>query len=656
MSHDLHAAAAQLIVDEEQRLDEICVGADAYNSERKQKLGAHKQKLREIEHERLASNNPREIDKLTEEIERLSQYDPAKYLIPFEEIATPYLAGIAIRDDDPAIGRKHILFGKQGLMLGNRVLVTDWRRAEISKLYYEWDEGEEYEEDIGERERSGVIEQKLAYGIVSRELRSLQRGRTAYEKRDGQWCDPQRSNVSALRKEQSGDHRMVDIVALISREQFGLITRNSDGCLYLTGGAGCGKTTVALHRLSYLVFNQPERFRPNRCLVVMFNRSLCNYVKKSSQELLTPELPVETFHSWALRALRGLDLKLRFVPTRDAGLTALKKSVAFFEALREYAARPADSSPLADLGAFYRDGALLRRHCDDPERLESLARQGERLLEPGCEAISFDDAGPLIHLAQLRRAGAEIPGALGWYDHVLIDEAQDLSLVELHALMDATTRRRSLTVCADERQKILEFVDAAGFSAFQLELQGSGLAAGELAISYRSTRPIMTLAAKVAGRALGEVVNDGAKPRLHHYDSQDVALDALRRAVGALLAREHHSLTAIICRFRQEAFVVHEALKGLPGVRLQTADLSFEPGILITTAHQVKGLEFTGVILWNPSERAYPVSEIGQNLLYVAITRACERLAVYHYQPLSPLFSGEQPGWRKTNETLYALR
>ena len=655
MSENLETADAQLIADEEQRLNETCTAADAYNRERKEKLRAHKQKLRDLEHERLASNNPREIDKLTEEIERLSQYDPSKYLIPFEEYATPYLAGIAIRDDDPRIGSKHILFGKQGLMLGNRVLVTDWRKAEISKLYYEWEEGEEYEEDIGERERTGTIEKKLAYGIVSRELRTLQRGRRYFEKRDGEWLDPQRSNVSALRKEQSGDHRMVDIVALISREQFGLITRNSDGCLYLTGGAGCGKTTVALHRLSYLVFNQPERFRPRRCLVVMFNKSLRNYVKKSSQELLTPELPVETFHSWAVRALRGLGLTLRFVPTRDAGLTALKKSAPFYAALRAFAERSSGASPLQDLGTFYRDTALLRRHCDDHERLESLARQGERLQEASCEAIAFDDAGVLIHLAQLRRVGQEIPEALQWYDHVLIDEAQDLSLLELHALMSATTRHRSLTVCADEKQKILEFVDGAGFSAFQLELKGAGLAAGELAVSYRSTRPIMTLAAQVAGRPLGEVVNDGAKPRLHHFDSQDVALDALRRAIGALLARERTSLTAIICRFRQEAYVVHEALKGLPGVRLQTVDLSFEPGVLITTAHQVKGLEFTGVILWNPSERAYPVTEIGQNLLYVAITRACERLAAYHYQPLSPLFSGEQPEWRKLNEKKYAL-
>ena len=62
-------------------------------------------------------------------------------------------------------------------------------------------------------------------------------------------------------------------------------------------------------------------------------------------------------------------------------------------------------------------------------------------------------------------------------------------------------------------------------------------------------------------------------------------------------------------------------------------------GILITNAHQVKGLEFSGVIIWNPTQKSYPETELGKNLLYVAITRASDRLAIYHHAPLSRLFS-----------------
>jgi len=213
------------IAEEEQRLVEICAAADQYGRERREKLRSHQQKMRTLERERLNSNTPREIDKLTFELQSLSQYNPAKYLVPFEQMAAPYLASITIRDDDTAIGQKHILFGKQSLTLGSKVMVTDWRKAQVSKLYYEWEEGGEYEDDIGDRERSGTIEKKIAYGILRRELLSLQFGCGRYEKRDGCWGDTGHQNVSSIKKETSADHRMVDIVSLISPEQFGLITR-----------------------------------------------------------------------------------------------------------------------------------------------------------------------------------------------------------------------------------------------------------------------------------------------------------------------------------------------------------------------------------------------------------------------------------------------
>jgi DNA helicase IV len=635
--HDtLDPAITDYISAEEQRLADICQAADRYNHDRKEKLRGHDQKIRVLKADRINAYDPREIDRLTTEIERLSLYDPYRYLPPFEQKATPYLAGIAICDDDPAIGRKHILFGKQSLMDGNRVVVTDWRKAQVSTLYYEWDEGEEYEDDIGDRERSGTIEKKIVYGISRRELHSLKSGSGCFEKQNGIWGEPEQQNSSVLKKEASGDHRMVDIVSLISREQFGLITRNSDGCLYLTGGAGCGKTTVALHRLSYLIFNQPERFRPQRCLVVMFNKSLRNYVKKTSVDLLTNQLPVETFHSWAVKAMRSLGITATF-SAQGGGLTVLKKSSVIYAALLEYVATDSQGSLLADLGAFYADSALWRRHLGNSPYIDKLAKQGQRLLAGASNEIAFDDAGVLIHLAQLRKPGLEIADALGWYEHVLVDEAQDLSLVELKALMFASTSRRSLTICADEKQKILDFVDSTGFSAFQLELKNAGLSSGQLDVSYRSTNKIMALASRVSGRAVGKVVNEGPDPRFHDFTSQVDALSHLRRSIRVLLTREKKSLTAIICRFKHEAQAVYEALKELPGVRLQTGDLSFEPGLLITNVHQVKGLEFSGVILWNPTQKAYPATELGKNLLYVAITRASDRLALYHHEPLSCL-------------------
>jgi DNA helicase IV len=620
---------------EEQRLADICNVVDQNVVERKKKLAAHDSQIRQYEKERLASVNPREKDRLTVEIRRLSQFDPAKYLPPFEQESVPYLAGLSIKDDDPKIGTKHLLFGKQGLMDGNKAVVIDWRKAEISTLYYEWDEGEEYEEEIGGRERTGLIEKKISYGIRHRELLSITTGGETFQKDGGDWGLQSSTNQSAARKESTGDHRLVDIISLISREQFNLITKKHDGCLYLTGGAGSGKTTVAIHRLSYLGFNYPEAFRPQRCLVVMFNRSLCDYVRQTSTDLLTDKMPVETFHTWAAKALQSYGCRPNFSARQGKGLGPVKKSTGMYRALVKYVENSmAPQNPYHDLGAFYISPEILEEKMPKHKGGEDIVTDGQRFLN-GSTELSFDDAGIFLHLLQLRSGSHEYTAA--WYDHILIDEAQDLSITELKALYHATDERRSMTICADEKQKILDFVDTKGFSSFQMDLESQGLCSGVLGVSYRSTAQIMDFASRVSGRKADKVVNEGPDPRFHTLDTKEQALDHLERTIKTLLSREPKSLTAIICRYKKEAQEIFGKLKGVAGVRLQTSSLTFEPGVMITNAHQVKGLEFGGVIVWNPTPKNYPDTAIGRNLLYVALTRASNRLAFYCYEPVTPL-------------------
>jgi len=62
--------------------------------------------------------------------------------------------------------------------------------------------------------------------------------------------------------------------------------------------------------------------------------------------------------------------------------------------------------------------------------------------------------------------------------------------------------------------------------------------------------------------------------------------------------------------------------------------VTFDPGILVVIPFQVKGLEFSHVVLWNPSESDYHNNDTDRNLLYVAITRACKELHIVHYKPL----------------------
>jgi hypothetical protein len=147
------------------------------------------------------------------------------------------------------------------------------------------------------------------------------------------------------------DHRMVDIVSLITPDQFHMITAEAtDGCTLITGGAGSGKTVVSLHRLSCLQFNDPERFAPERCLVLMFNKVLRNYVRQTSSDLLG-STRVDTFSAWALSAITALTGKV-IKPVVGDALTAQKKSAQLSGLLVRYVAEVQEVEPLQDLCAF----------------------------------------------------------------------------------------------------------------------------------------------------------------------------------------------------------------------------------------------------------------------------------------------------------------
>jgi DNA helicase IV len=210
-------------------------------------------------------------------------------------------------------------------------------------------------------------------------------------------------------------------------------------------------------------------------------------------------------------------------------------------------------------------------------------------------------------------------GALSWYDHVIVDEAQDLAAVELEAVLAATSPRRSLTVCADEQQKILSFVDSTSFINFRQQLQLSGLDKETLVISYRSAREILELAARVSGRAVDtSKAHSGVVKFYREKDSRDAA-KKVKAIAEQIVRKEPNSLTAVICKKKTDVKAVHRILAGVPG--LHTEEVSFDPGVLVVNAHQVKGSS-SNVILWNPSDTDYRQTETDRNLLYVAVTRA----------------------------------
>ena len=623
------------IVDlEQKRLSCVLDAIERAASDRALSITRHDARTKELETERLDALGWKEKNGITEKLVDHGHHNPRKYLIEFAQRPSPYFGVIGIDDVDKRIGSKVYLIGKQMLMDGNRVIIVDWRRAEISQLFYDFEEGEEYEATIREVDREGMITVKTKIGIDRTLLHRIETPAEVYELAAGAWrkngSAPAAS--SAATKAQQSDHRMVDIVSLISATQFGMITKQSAGCTYLTGSAGTGKTTVALHRLSYLQFDQPELFRPERCLVLMFNRTLRDYVKKTSTELLGTTR-VDTFSAWSLTALSALGVTVK--TSFDDPFGAQKKNSRLSALLARYVAESRKMDPVVDLWRFFTQDYLIEALFAGSREREAFERETRRKIDSKDRIVSFSDVSILLRLCQLRRSPeSTVAGAFNFYDHIVVDEAQDFGQLELEAILAASSARKSLTVCADEKQKILSFVDADGFANFKGALNSLGLDKETLSLSYRSAREIMELAARVSGQPADTSQARAGRAEFHQVPDFAGAAAKLRQLIGELTGADPQALTAVICKKKADIKPIHDALAGMPGLHGEGV-ITFEPGALVVNSHQVKGLEFTNVVLWNPCESDYRQTELDRNLLYVAITRACQRIDIIHWRPLA---------------------
>src|SRR5690606_15798596 len=124
------------------------------------------------------------------------------------------------------------------------------------------------------------------------------------------------------------DKHLREITALIDPRQFELITRPDSGPVVIQGGAGSGKTTIGLHRLAYLAYQDRRRFRPDRMLVIVFNQALARYISQVLPALDVNGVPVKTYETWATELRRNLisGLPRRYNTDTQPAVTRLKKN------------------------------------------------------------------------------------------------------------------------------------------------------------------------------------------------------------------------------------------------------------------------------------------------------------------------------------------
>jgi DNA helicase II / ATP-dependent DNA helicase PcrA len=271
---------------------------------------------------------------------------------------SPYFGRMVLREDER---NREILIGRSTYVDTRAgVRIVDWRDAPVSRLFYRYNEGDSYEETFGERDVEGEILTRRSLTIVDSRLRRIVSPQGVFVRHgsEGEWRRGGSSlklaggQGSALRAdhhhrpgklgvgadEAGEDRHLKAITALIDPRQFELITKPDSGLVVIQGGAGSGKTTIGLHRLAYLAFQDKRRFRTDRMLVIAFNQALVRYISQVLPALDVAGVGVRTYTEWAnrLRVAQFPELTRKVADDTPNVVTRLKKHPAMLRAIDDH--------------------------------------------------------------------------------------------------------------------------------------------------------------------------------------------------------------------------------------------------------------------------------------------------------------------------------
>ena len=791
-----HSPAAALIAEELAIWEHVSAFLAKSGARATQGSTLHEAELLELR-DAIAEAKPEDLAPLVEQMTRVSAVAAGrrgKAAAPVD-MQAPYFAHVRLRPSSASgSGRRgpetsrDVLIGRRSLIdRAADIQIVDWRDAPVSQIYYRYDEGDDYDEQVGGGCLQGVIEVRRNITIQDGKLRRIgcPQGTFFCDNNDVWWqADevesptlaggqglaaraprpkpvPARSAVPSLGGR--ADKHLPEIAALIDRHQFELITAPESGVVVIQGGAGSGKTTVALHRVAFLSHQAKERFRGSKVLVVVPSEALVRYVSGVLPALGVSSVPVLTCQGWlrhhVKRLLPYLPQQVTLADRVPQVVARLKKHPRMLAAISDYVAAQTqemrgmlaaavESHPviarrllaawdeqshkplrsrcravrtqvaaifsgqgqgLAGLSARVEDllSRLLRRTQDIGRDWAELLTDSERLWkslgEPGyggalavtrsniAELVAYckeqqaeveqlpddvdleryqpvdgqplepeelagkldpEDHALLLRLMQLKYGGLPHASGKGFvrYEHLVLDEVQDLSAIEVKTLLDCVGEdghQPSVTMAGDVVQRL---VFDNGFTSWEellrfVDLPGARVQ--RLNILYRSTVEVMELAHAVLGPLFDETatteqqaIRHGAPVQAFVFGEIGEAVALLGEALRSLLGREPTASVALIARHAGTADAYYRGLSrsDVPLLRrVDRQDFSFAPGVDVTDVTQVKGLEFDYVVILDATVLAYPDNTESRHLLHIAMTRAAHQLWLLATSQPSPL-------------------
>lgn len=589
---------------------------------------------------------------------------------------SPYFARIDFRlmKDSEA---KVFYIGRFAFSHANELLISDWR-SPIAGMFYDCEIGPAgYIAPVGKIEgeltrkrqfkiKNGIMEYALESSVVIRD-------------------DLLQQELS-----HSSDEKMKSIIATIQKEQNIIIRNENTGTLIIQGVAGSGKTSIALHRIAYLLYRFKDKLSAKNVTIISPNRVFGDYISNVLPELGEEPIYEVSFADIARVQLEGVvDFETDKDPleTDDAGwvervrfkstLGFVKLLDEFIEEMSNHVFEPVDYSYGSFIVKAETLSALFKRYSRYPVKrslqmiadeiynrfdtdnireddlpdnrtiLKALNRMlkvkntlalykefykrndlSKMLVMPAKKRLEWSDVYPFLYLHAFFEGLKES----GIIKHLVIDEMQDYTPIQ-YAVINLLFKCQK-TILGDFGQLINP---NHLHSLEDLRQLYDGAEFVELTKSYRSTYEIISFAKKIKSMGRLEAIERHGEPPaiIKCLNNQD-ELRNIGNGICAFLKSSFSSL-GIITKTNQDAKLLYDLLSTDYDVHLLSPESTrFANDVLVTSIQMSKGLEFDEVIIPYVNRDTYN-TEYDRSLLYIACTRAMHRLNLLYTGDVSPI-------------------
>ena len=579
----------------------------------------------------------------------------------------PYFGSIVFKSDDGIdevyIGITHVTDDD------NKYYVHDWR-SPICNLFYDYEVGKaNYLAPMGRI--YGEITRKRQYTIKDAKLLHVFDNNINID-------DELLQEVLAS---ESSD-KMKNIVNTIQAEQNKVIRNTDDKNLIVQGIAGSGKTSVALHRIAFLLY-KIDNLKSNNVLIFSPNKVFSEYISNVLPELgedntmqttindfLDMEIKefkkVETFTDFIERSysekndfdfikykqsdkvyldidkyIDNITNKLKFIDdlfTRDYSYTIdelnymLKDRYSKFpisERIKFMADKISENNFNGSLGKSKKIMKdlydrlniklnLLDTYIDFFISEYSDIRRDISYIKNNKNIINYDDACLYVYM-KCKLFGYNYNT---YIKEIVIDEAQDYSLGQIK-LISKIFKNASYTILGDVNQTINPYYKYDSLEELCNILPSSKYI--ELTKTYRSTEEIIEYSNRVLGLKHVSAIRRNEKMPVIEREEDNLLKEL---TIDIDKSMNSGKSLAIITKNMDECNMIYELLKSKGISKIDGNSKKFNRNFIVTPVYMAKGLEFDSVIIYTDKNNRYNIDE--KYLYYVAITRAQHRLVVYN--------------------------